>query len=76
MLNKIEMQEYEEKVICKIPNVERGRIYYFRDFFYPLGCSTPPRLARKFREDIIDGKFANLKLVSPLLRDGFYLESY
>lgn len=75
-LNSIEESEYQLYVVEKISILKYDMIYRFKDFFHPLGRSTPPRLARKFREDVLDGKFANLKLVSPLLRDGFYLESY
>lgn len=75
-LNNIEKLDYDKTVLCRIPNLEKSRIYFFRDFFHPLGRSTPPRLARKFYEDIINGRYCeyNLNLVSNYLRDGFILE--
>lgn len=76
VLNPIEKQEYERFVFSRISSLKKGRIYYFRHFFHPLGRSTPPRLARKFYEDIINGRYRkyNLNLVSKYLRDGFYLK--
>lgn len=76
-LNSIEQFEYQVYVVEKISSLKKDdKIYRFKDFFHPLGRSTPPRLARKFYEDIINGRYRkyNLILVSKHLRDGFYLK--
>lgn len=75
-LNSIEESEYQVYVVEKISSLKKDMTYRFKDFFHPLGRSTPPRLARKFYEDIINGRYCkyNLNLVSDYLRDGFILE--
>lgn len=63
-----EQKLYNTKFVKAIPILIPGT-YYIKDFFDP-GPSVP-RIARKFYEDVVDGRFNNVSLVGTRSCEGY-----
>lgn len=69
VLNNIEAEEYEKFIINKIPTLDPGKIYYFRDFFSPERTASI-RIARKLFIDA-ENNSIRLRLAGKYARDGY-----
>ena len=69
-LNHIESQEYTDKIANVISSLP-PKIYFFRDFF--KSQATPPRIARKFYEDVKSNVFPNVFLVGNTSEEGYII---
>lgn len=73
MINLIpnEYKVYKSKFLQVVPYLAPG-IYYIKDFFN----SEPsvPRIARKFYEDVVNGRFGNVSLVGTRSCEGYLVK--
>ncbi len=69
-LSSLEKKIYDQKIVAVLGGLPPG-IYLPSDFFSP-SQPTPPRIIRKFREDVAKGVYVNVKLASSgRSRDGY-----
>lgn len=78
-LTKIEKKEYQELVIEKLKKMQEeeapGEITMFiRDFFAQEGRSTPPRIARRFFEEVRGNRFSNVRLKGSRSAEGYLIK--
>lgn len=59
---------YNEQFVERVPSLEPG-LYYIRDFFGDK--PSVPRIARRFFEEVSNGRYSNIVLNKELSREGY-----
>lgn len=70
-LTSDEDRVYQTRFVIALPNMIPGT-YSINDFFDP--DPSVPRIARKFYEDVVNGRFSNVSLVGTRSCEGYVVK--
>lgn len=71
VLTPNEDRVYQKRFVVTLPNMLPGT-YSIKDFFAP--DPSVPRIARKFYEDVVNGRFSNVSLIGTLSNEGYVVK--